>query len=61
VLDKASPSFRKRAEAMAAAHRSKPKPHYTSHKIQRPATAASPYLPSSNANTALSVWQPNWR
>jgi thiol-disulfide isomerase/thioredoxin len=48
VLDKASPAFRKRAEAMAAAYRSEPKPHYTSHEV-------------SDTPPSESVWQPRWR
>lgn len=61
VLDKASPAFRKRAEAMAATYRSKPKPHYTSHKVENRGTSRSPYLPADNLNAAKSIWQPNWR
>ncbi|MCG8584705.1 MAG: serine protease, partial [Pirellulales bacterium] len=61
VLDKASPAFRKRAEAMAATYRAKPKPHYTSHKVERNEASPSPYLPAENLNAAKSVWQPQWR
>jgi thiol-disulfide isomerase/thioredoxin len=68
VLDQASPAFRKRAEAMAAAYREQPQPHYTSHKVQRDesadrfdASAPSPYLRAGNTNTAKSVWEPQWR
>ena len=58
VLDKASPAFRKRAETMAATYRAKPKPHYTSHKVEHSELSQSPYLPKTSR---ASAWQPSWK
>ena len=62
VLDKASPAFRKRAEAMAASYKAEPKPRYTSHEVKHgEAKTASRKVGASNLNSPKSVWQPNWR